>query len=102
MARGGVTAKGSGAPCSKKGYCPAMKQAMGDQNSSTRHPGGISEVVLLNIVKGALWTGGIAFRPPGKGAAGIMLNLCPWCGVKLDWFDRAGEKTKAKKGKVPT
>jgi len=68
-------------------YCQGMTEALKGQTEQGKGLGelhgfvdGAPDVLLL----------GVTYRPKAR-TAGLLLNVCPWCGESLQWWPTTGD-----------
>lgn len=73
------------AKCSKKSYCNAM-QRHAEPGAMKGLPAGIRIAQFFDLRTGAQTRVEVIFKKT-RTDRGIILNFCPWCGVKITSAD---------------
>jgi hypothetical protein len=82
------------AKCSRARWCSCLDERLADENNA--HAKGFGVVVVTSIETGKSRVLGVRYRKTTRDP-GLMLNHCPFCGVRIDWEFR-DERGTAKRG----
>ncbi len=87
-------------PCSTKGWCPAMKEALDGDMASKRAGFQMAHMFKTTGDRSLSIRAYIVYRPQVRKSRAIILNVCPWCRVELDPICNPSTKKRAKKAKT--
>ena len=80
--------------CCRESFCVHMRTRMnGRFNSATAK--GMSALELIDVKTGTTSVGGLVWKNDEKDR-GLLLNFCPWCGVRIDWIAQDAKAKVAK------
>ena len=83
-------------PCSRKGWCQAMKLVLDGDRESKRAG---FQMAFIFKTSGDGVRSVLVYRPMARGSQAIALNVCPWCRVELATVLESPIKPRARKKK---